>query len=72
MIAVPSILMVAPKGTVNEEMLLLTPKRFSTVRNVTGMVAPLEAVLKANANAGRILLKKVLILRPVNILRIKE
>ena len=72
MMAVPSILMVAPRGTVNEATLLSTPRRFSTVRNVTGIVAPLEAVLKANANAERILLKKVLTLRPVKNLKISE
>ena len=65
MIAVPSILMVAPRGTVNDETLLETPNRCSTVRIVTGIVAPLEAVLKASANAGRNLLKNVFTLSPV-------
>ncbi|CAI8343592.1 MAG: Uncharacterised protein [Cellvibrionales bacterium UBA7375] len=64
--------MVAPNGTVNEDTLLLTPMRCSTVLMVTGMVAPLDAVLNASANAGRSLLKKVLILRPVKALNIIE
>jgi hypothetical protein len=57
--------MVAPKGIVKDETLLLTPMRCSTVLIVTGIVAPLDAVLKAKAKAGRNLLRKVFILRPV-------
>ena len=55
MIAVPSILMVAPKGMVKEETRLAAPSRSSTVRKVTGMVALLEAVEKAKAMTSRIL-----------------
>ena len=45
--AVPSMLMVAPIGTVNEATLFFTPILYSTVRSVTGMVAPELAVEKA-------------------------
>ena len=46
-IAVPSIFIVAPKGTVKEPIVGLTPSLFLTVSRVTGMVALLEEVLKA-------------------------
>jgi hypothetical protein len=55
--AVPSMLIVAPKGTVNAAIELLTPNRFSVTCRVTGMVALELAVLKANIWAGRIFLK---------------
>ena len=38
-------LIVAPRGTVNEAIELSTPRRSSTVRSVTGRVAPLLAVM---------------------------
>ena len=53
-IAVPSILMVAPNGTEKEAMLLSTPNFFSTVRKVTGNVAPLDEVLNAKSIGSRI------------------
>ena len=46
-IAVPSILIVAPTGTTKEETFLLTPKSFWTVLSVTGIVAALEDVENA-------------------------
>ncbi len=48
MIAVPSMLIVAPSGTVNEAMELFTPSFCSTVFRVTGIVALLLAVQNAN------------------------
>ena len=60
MIAVPSMLIVAPSGITNEAMELLTPKRFSTVLSTTGIEALLLAVLKANNIAGCNFLKKVI------------
>ena len=65
MIAVPSILIVAPRGTVKEATLLSTPTLSVTARKVTGMVAPLDAVLKAKAIGARILTKKRRGLNPV-------
>ena len=58
MIAVPSMLIVAPSGTVNEPMESCTPSRSSTVRRVTGSVAPLLAVPKATLMGARSFLKK--------------
>ena len=57
--AVPSMLMVAPIGTVNEATLFFTPILYSTVRRVTGMVAPELAVENANAAGSRIFFRKV-------------
>ena len=48
MIAVPSILMVAPTGTTKEETSFFTPKSSVTVFRVIGIVAALEEVEKAN------------------------
>ena len=45
--AVPSILIVAPSGTVKDPIEELTPILFFTVSNVIGIVALLEEVLKA-------------------------
>ena len=59
MIAVPSMLMVAPSGTVNEATAFFTPMRCSTVSSVTGMVALLLAVEKAKTSAARILRKNI-------------
>ena len=67
MMAVPSMLTVAPNGTANDATSLFTPIRCSTVRNVTGNVAPLEEVLKATNIGSRILAKKVTgLMRPSN------
>ena len=44
MIAVPSMLMVAPSGTVNEAIRFLTPRHLVAVSMVTGIVAFEEAV----------------------------
>ncbi len=57
--AVPSILMVVPRGMVNEATEFLTPSFFSTIPMVTGMVAALLAVLNANIWAARILRMKI-------------
>ena len=46
--------MVAPNGTEKEAMLLSTPNFFSTVRKVTGNVAPLDEVLNAKSIGSRI------------------
>jgi hypothetical protein len=46
--AVPSILIVAPTSTTNDETSLLTPKSSLTVCKVTGIVAALEEVENAN------------------------
>lgn len=51
-------LMVAPRGTTKLATSFFTPTRSSTVRRVTGRVAPLEAVLKATSSGSRILPKK--------------
>ena len=65
-IAVPSIFTVAPKGTVNEAMELCAPTRFFAAFRVMGIVALLEAVLKANIIAGRIFLNSVIGFNRVN------
>ena len=57
--AVPSMLIVAPKGTMKEAVELSTPNLFSTLRRVTGMVALELDVLKANICAVRIFFKNV-------------
>ena len=46
--------MVAPTGTTKLAISLRTPMRFFTVSKVTGSVAPLDAVLNANAITGAI------------------
>ena len=53
-------LMVAPKGMVNEATELSTPIRLVTVRKLTGIVAFELEVLKAKICTSRILAKKVL------------
>ena len=58
-IAVPSILMVAPTGTTNAETSFLTPRSSVTVFKVTGMVAALDEVEKANSATFLIFLKKI-------------
>ena len=59
MIAVPSILMVAPRGTEKPATLLFTPSRFSTVLSVTGKVAPDDDVEKAKAQTRRIFCRNI-------------
>lgn len=59
MMAVPSMLMVAPKGIPKDATELSTPIGWVTLRRVTGMVAFDEAVENANSCAGRILRMKV-------------
>ena len=70
MIAVPSMLIVAPNGTVNDATELLTPKRWVLVRNVTGIVAFELAVLKAKNCTLRIFRKNIAGLRPEKICRV--
>ena len=67
MMAVPSMLMVAPSGTEKPATLLLTPRRFSTVRSVIGNVAPEDAVENAKAQTRRIFCNSVTGLRPVRV-----
>ena len=50
-IAVPSMFIVAPSGTVKDEIFFLTLKLFSRLFNVIGMVALLLEVEKANNSA---------------------
>ena len=50
-IAVPSIFMVAPRGTVKDETFFFTLKLFSKLFSVMGMVALLLEVEKANNKA---------------------
>ena len=57
MMAVPSILMVAPKGTTKAATPCFTPQRFIKVFKVTGMEAELLEVLKAKIMAGYMFLK---------------
>ena len=68
MMAVPSMLMVAPRGTEKPATLLLTPSRFSTVRKVMGSVAPEEAVENAKAQTRRIFCSRIAGLKPVSVL----
>jgi hypothetical protein len=58
MIAVPSMLIVAPSGIVKEATERSTPSLSSTVRRFTGRVALLLAVLKATLIGARNLRKK--------------
>ena len=59
MIAVPSMLIVAPTGITNEETSFFTPSSSVTVLRVTGMVAALDDVVKANKATFLIFLKKM-------------
>ena len=59
MIAVPSILIVAPTGTTKDETSFFTPKSSVTVFNVTGIVAADEDVEKANRATFLIFLKNI-------------
>ena len=68
--AVPSMLTVAPSGTVKEAMELWAPTRFLATFNVIGIVALLDEVLKAKSIAGRIFLKRVSGFNRVNIVKI--
>lgn len=63
---VATIFIVAPSGTVKPATELCTPKRCSTVRKVTGMVAPDDEVLNAKAHTGRIFCKRVTGDRPAS------
>ena len=58
MMAVPSMLMVAPSGMVNDATRLSTPIFFSSVSMLSGMVALLELVENANAMTGQNLRRK--------------
>ena len=58
-IAVPSILIVAPKGTVNDAIFLFTPILSTTVLSVTGIVAFEDDVENANNIKDLILLKNL-------------
>ena len=53
MMAVPSMLMVAPSGTVKDAMEFGTLNRLVNALSVTGIVAAEEAVLKANVIGAR-------------------
>ena len=64
--------MVAPTGTTKEETSFLTPKSSVTVFRVTGIVAALEEVEKANKATFLIFLKKVIGLRLAKNLSINE
>ena len=57
--AVPSILMVAPNGTVNEAIEFLTPIFFVVVSRVIGNVALLLEVENAKMAVSRIFFKKI-------------
>tara|TARA_B100000242_G_scaffold226468_1_gene166875 strand:- start:40 stop:240 length:201 start_codon:yes stop_codon:yes gene_type:complete len=52
-------LIVAPTGTTKDATFLLTPKSCEVVFKVTGIVAALEDVEKANNIGSRIFLKNV-------------
>ena len=60
MMAVPFILMVAPRGTTKEATSLRTPMRCSTVSRVTGRVALLEEVEKPKSMGARIFRRKIM------------
>jgi hypothetical protein len=60
MIAVPSILIVAPRGTVKEPIEDLTPRLFLTVSSVTGIVALLDEVLKAKTASDLTFIKNLI------------
>ena len=57
-IAVPSIFIVAPKGTVNDEIFFFTCKLSSKLFSVIGIVALLLDVEKANSKACLIPFRK--------------
>ena len=69
MIAVPSMLMVAPSGMVNELTRRLTPMRFSRVVMFIGIVALEVAVENAKAITGKNLRTNVKGLRRVKTTR---
>ena len=65
MIAVPSMLIVAPSGIVNDATELLAPNFLVAVSSVIGMVALELDVLKANKHVCFIFAKKVVGFKPV-------
>ena len=69
MIAVPSILIVAPSGMVKDEIFLETPIFFASVSIDNGIVALDVAVENANAITGKKFLMNLNGFSPVNILR---
>ena len=71
-IAVPSIFIVAPTGTTKDETSFLTPRSSVTVFRVTGIVAALEEVEKANKATFLIFRKKTNGLRLAKDLSISE
>ena len=71
-IAVPSIFMVAPTGTTKEATSFFTPRSSDTVFKVTGIVAALDDVEKANKATFLIFLKKIIGFKFAKILRINE
>ena len=68
MIEVPSMLIVAPRGMVNEEIFLETPTFLDRVSMDIGIVALDVAVENANAITGKNFLMKRIGFRPVKIL----
>ena len=66
MMAVPSMLIVAPRGMVNDVTLLSTPTFFSSVSMLRGIVAFDELVEKANTMTGQNLRRKWKGFRRVN------
>ena len=66
MIAVPFMLMVAPRGMVNDEILGSTPTRLLSVSMLSGMVALEELVENAKTMTGQNFLRKCSGLRRVN------
>ena len=69
MMDVPSILMVAPSGIVNEEIFLETPTFLESVSIESGMVAFDVAVENANAITGKNFLIKRIGFNPVKIFK---
>ena len=67
MIEVPSMLMVAPRGMVNEEIFLETPTFLDRVSMDIGIVALDVAVENANAITGKNFLMKRIGFSPVKI-----
>ena len=70
MMAVPSMLMVEPKGTVKEATLDLTPNFLVAVSIVTGKVALLLDVLKAKSAASRIFTSNISGFKPLKVFKI--
>ena len=66
MIAVPSMLIVAPSGTVKDATVFETPSLSTRVSSVTGMVALLLEVLKANTGTALYRRRKPSGLRPAS------